>query len=614
MSPLIPAGLSVPGGLAGDGCRRRLLAGLRSQPALLWVRAVLVVLCLASASAAAPDIVVGLEPEPAEVGLVMSVTVTISGNESIDCDLLEVPTVDGGRLRFAGGPSTRNMYSTLNGRRSTSITTTWEFELVPQREGLLVIPPFRFNCRGTQVESQTRVVTVQPTSLREGLVSIEVKPATYDLWLGQVVDVEVSFSVLEAAYDNGLRNGLEITLPWVTESPALHFIEPVAPNCNLFMATVQPGGEEIPTCVRRDFSSGESTILQTQTIPMLAIEAGEVSLGDARFDFRLVVERQRKRNGFSLFGGLDSVPTRVVVATASEPGPTLTIREPPVATRPPSYTNAVGRFRLDARAEPRELVVGESCKLRLGLVVANGGSGHLGMVEWPEFASLSEDFRLFGKEDLRTEHVRELVLDLAPKNDRVEAIPQLSFSFFDPVTERYETLTVGPFELDVAPGGTDGLTELNTPEELLNDLETIRERLRAPGAAFAPPWVWPACAGLVLAFTEWRYGRSRWRQDNPALVARRGARRALAAELAGAADSASAAAAFSRYLSANLGGPAGGMTLEEALLVVSDPSMAERLSKTMSGWEAAYFSGAALPVDQLRSEARQLADGLERLK
>lgn len=563
---------------------------------------------------AAPDISVSVQPDQAEVGLLMSVTVTISGNESLDCDLLQIPDIDGGRMRLASGPSTRSTFTLVNGRRSNSVMTKWEFELVPEREGALEIPPFRFNCRGSEVASRTQVVIVRPSTLPKGLVRIEVEPATRELWLGQVVDIAVRFLVVEAAYDNGLRNGLEFSLPWLTETPALHMLEPSMPNCRVFLATMQPSGKEVPTCLVRDTSSGVSMIVHEQVIPMLAIESGTVTLDDARFDFRLVLERQQsRRSPFQLFGSLNSVPSRVVVASTVEPGPTITIREPPALGRPAGYTNAVGRFRFDGRAEPRQLVVGESCKLTLALAVGPGSSGHLGMIEWPEYDVLSEDFRIFGKEDERGDRVRELVLELAPKNERVDAIPVLEFSFFDPELGSYETLTVGPFDLDVAPGGTDGLTELSTPEELLNDLETIRERLPAPVSPPLPAWSWPVMAGVLLLFNEWRARRRQWRDDNPATVARRGARRRLNGELAEARDAAAVATAFARYLARRFGGPPGGLTLEEALPQIDDEAAARRLTEVMTRWEASYLGGAPLPVETVVVEARELADLLERV-
>lgn len=565
---------------------------------------------------AAPDITVTVQPEPAEVGLLMSVSVTISGNESLDCVLLQMPDIDGGRMRQASGPQTRSSFLlSSNGRRTNSVTTTWDFELIPQREGSLEIPPFRFNCRGSEVKSRPHIVIVGPSTLRKDLVSIEVLPDTNELWLGQVVDIRVRFSVVEAAYDRQLRNGLEFSLPWISESPALHMLEPKMPSGKVYLASIQPSGREVPTILLRDASGPESVIVHQLVIPMLAIEPGTVTLADARFDFRLVLERRQSRLNplESFFGGLNSVPSRVVVASTIEPGPTITVREPPAAGRPDSYTNAVGRFRFESRADPRSLVVGESCKLRLGLTIAPGSAGHLGMIEWPEYDLLSEDFRIFGKEDTRSDRLRELVLELAPKNERVESIPRLEFSFFDPLLGRYETLTVGPFPLDVSPGGTEGLTELSTPEELLNDLETIRERLPEPAQPPLPAWTWPAIAGVLLMFTEWRARRRSWRDANPAMVARKGARRRFNAELETAQDAATVAAAFARYLAERLGGPTGGLTLEEALPRIEDEAAALRLTEIMTRWEASYLGGSPLPVETVIVEARELADLLERV-
>ena len=146
--------------------------------------------------------------------------------------------------------------------------------------------------------------------------------------------------------------------------------------------------------------------------------------------------------------------------------------------------------------------------------------------------ALTDDFRMFGKEEHEYAGVRELVLEISPKNDRVAEIPLLELPVFDPEEQRYEVLEVGPFPLTVEAGGEDGLTtELATEEELLNDLETIREVLPPASAPVAPvleppitAWISPlasipAPSCLVVRWakarrtttrTAWLGSRSSW--------------------------------------------------------------------------------------------------------
>lgn len=578
--------------------------------------ALLSLLLLGALLPATPEVDVSIQPEPAEVGLLMSVTVTVSGPESVDCDLVAVPEVERARLAFAGGPTQRTQLSILNGRRRQSVSTSWEFELVPQEEGLLTVGAFVFNCRGEELRTRSQSLHVQPSRLPADLVTLEVEPSDTELWVGQVLTMDVVYSVAEEAYDRAVRYPFELLLPWLTEESALHRLDPPLPNCSARMHTVMPGAVEVPVCLERGRLDGVYHIMHRARLPMVAIQPGTLSLDDSRFSFRLVTDRgaPSRNDPFGLLGSLGGSPSRVAVATAVSPGATLTIREPPEQGRPPSFTNAVGRFRLNASVEPRELAVGESCQLRLDLIPQDGVSGHLPLIEWPAFDQLGDDFKVFGKAEDSKGGTRTLELELAPVSADVSTLPRLEFSVFDPDSERYETLSVGPFALDVRPGagGDERLAVLSTPEQILNDLETIREQLPAPRPEPLPVWAWPLGGLVLLGLAEALAARRRWRAANPASLARKGARRVLEAELGQAGDVAAVAAAFARYLAARLGGPPAGLTQEEAAARLPEGPLRDELVETLTRWESAYLGGAALEPAAVQAEARALAERLER--
>ena len=569
---------------------------------------------VAAASPAAPEVGLTLGPENPEVGLVMTLTLTVTGAEGADCTLLDPPRLDGARLGAPMGPSRQSYTEVVNGRTRQSVSTFWQFELVPEREGLISLPPFQLSCRGATVETQPSAFRVAGSRLPEGIVRLELRPSTQELWVGEVVDVDVELSIVEIYHDKLARSGLELVLPWLEDQRGLHMLEPPVPACSRGVMTVLPSEKQIPTCTDRQRIDGRVRILYTQTIPLLATEAGDFTLPASRFSARVVVENGAGgQNPFGFFQGLRGVPSRTVVTDATAPGLAFHVREPPVAGRPVDYTNAVGRYRFEAQADPRRLAVGESCTLQLSLAPEAGRAGQLSLIEWPAFEAALGQFRVFGKDDRTSSRGRVLELEISPINERVTQIPTLSFSFFDPLAERYETRTVGPIPLEVSAGGADGLTVLESQQEILNDLVSIRTELPPPAGAPLPVWLAPALAFLALLVVEARGRVRRWRLANPAEVARRGARAALEHELRGAEGVRGVAAAFARFLSARLEGPPSGMTADEAAPLIADAELARELRRSVSGWEAAYLGGASLELDAARAQARELARKLEQV-
>lgn len=570
-------------------------------------------ICAIPASAAdpapAPEIAVRLAPESPEVGLVMTVTVSVAGAEGADCALVGVPAVDGARLSPPMGPQRSSSTEIINGRMRQSVSTSWLFELIPEREGLLTLPPFRLECRGVVQESAPRTVAVGPTSLVDDLVRMSVVPSSTEAWVGQVLDVEVELAVLETAHDLLAQRGLELHLPWLEDQPGLHTLEIPVPPCSRGVMIAQPSGREVPTCTDRRREDGRQWILYRQAIPVLATEAGRFDVPASRFSARVVVERGDPLSG--LLGGLRQAPTRTMVTDAVAGGFALTVREPPLADRPAWFTNAVGRFRLGGEARPTTLRVGESCRLRLTLAPDGLAAPQIARIAWPDHAGLLTGFRLFSRRDETVGGQRVLELELSPLHEGVTQVPALPMAWFDPTSGRYETASFGPVALSVSPGGSDGLADLLPPEEILNDLETIRETLPAPRPTRWPSWAAPVAAGALLALVEVRRAVRRWRADHPELLARRAAPARLERQLRQAADVRAVAAAFARYLATRFGGPPAGLTAEEAGARLADRGLARELQQVVSRWEAAYLGGATLELESARQQARELAARLE---
>ncbi|MHC5212408.1 MAG: BatD family protein [Planctomycetota bacterium] len=552
-----------------------------------------------------PRLSVRVEPPTGEVGLRMSITISVDGPAGADCALIEAPLLDGARLTLSSGPITSSSTTIVNGRVSRSLRTEWRFMMIPERVGKLEVGPFGFNCRG--VEHTTRPVSVQvvESARPEDVVALEILASTDELWMGQAFSIEVRASIDEASLDMLVPNGTELDLPWLDGTDGLMRLDQPLSGQNVNEIPLAGRNATLGLRVSRDATGERPQYVFTRTLEMLATSPGRIELPESRFSATIATEVQSRNDPFSLTGRR-LVATRTAVADARAPGPVLTVRAPPEEGRPASFTNAVGTFQLSGSASPTTLRVGETCTLKLVLT----GAGNLDFVNWPSFEGLARDFRVFGKNERKQPDARILEIEISPKNDRVEAVPQLELAAFDPDVRDYVRLAVGPWSLDVSPGGEAGLADLESPSDALSSLETIRESLPEPRGEW-PAWVWCVPGAVLLLAVDVRRRRDQWRRRNPGEVARRAARARLDQALGKAGGARDVAVAFGHFLAARLDGPPAGLTAEEAAQRLDDQDLGEALRRTVGSWEAAYLGGAPFDLAAGRDEARALADRVE---
>jgi len=556
-----------------------------------------------------PTVAVMVDPPVGEVGLVMDVTLSISGENSADCELLAIPEVEGGRLRMVQPASHSQSTVIVGGRVTRTLRTEWRFQFVPEQEGTLTLPPFRFDCRGTEAASRAVEIPVKSSTLRSDAVDLQLFVSADDLWEGQLFEVDVRASIDEEYADKLVQNGLELELPWLDGLPGMLRIDQPPPVGGQPIQMLLAGRREaLEVRAARDNSGARPRIVFSRSLQMIATQAGVIELPESRFSVTIATEVRRDRDPFGgFFNGDRMVVTRAATVDARAPGATLVVRGPPEQGRPPGYTNAVGRFRFSGSAKPTSLSVGETCTITLSL----SGEGNLDFVEWPAFDELTSGFRVFSKDERKATGVRTLELGVSPRNDRVTEIPALVFAAFDPDAGVYDVLSAGPFALEVGRGGDGGLPELESSTDTLSSLETIRETLPVAGGE-PMAWWWLVLPGaLALLVVETGMRRAAWRKHNPQQVAWRGAIRALRQGLAAAQDAHDVALAFGKYLSARLDGPPAGLGAEEAALRLSDAELADELRRTVSAWEAAYLGGAELDVAVARQQADALASRVE---
>lgn len=211
----------------------------------------------------------------------------------------------------------------------------------------------------------------------------------------------------------------------------------------------------------------------------------------------------------------------------------------PATGKPEQFTGAVGQYQMTTTVEPNRAKIGDPMELRISLA----GSGALDNTPVPEPASWNGFKTHPATSEIEYTDLRHLSSRkqfkrmIIPTDSKLTHVPALQFSYFDPVTEQYVTLTTPPTPVEITgntppnprgdPPAPDGLA----PTDDTLAIQTIRH---APGrlAQLQPPlitrtWFLAIPGVSLLAFLVafgWRQ-RVEYYEAHPEAVRRHHVRR-----------------------------------------------------------------------------------------
>lgn len=304
----------------------------------------------------------------------------------------------------------------------------------------------------------------------------------------------------------------------------------------------------------------------------------------------------------------------------------------PQTGKPPQFSGAVGRYTLEAKAQPLVVAAGDPVTLKVEI----SGQGNINAIEAPDLGDLP-GFTVYEPKSESEEKVEEAGFGgtrrfeyiLIPQRGGTQEIPAVRFPFFDPAQGQYRTLQSTPIRLEVQGGAAPDLAGGPTaiPRQVLplgQDIRHIKPDLQA----FSPPlqlyrrplfWALQALvplAGLGLLLQRRRRERL---EGDVALVRRRrargeaGERLRLAAQLLEQGDSPAFHAEVQRALLALLADrlerPAVGLTSQALAQLMAEkglpPALVERVEQLLSACDFARFApGAQTPGEMAQVQAR----------
>jgi len=371
---------------------------------------------------------------------------------SLDRDTISLGESASLALKFEGGtpqnvPSLQNVpnlqvayngssqeFTVVNGQSSSSVT--YNYTLTPSQPGDYTIPALTVELSGQKLTSQPLLLKVLKANvpphaaINSGsqLAFLKLQLPKKDVYVGETLTAQLQVYLHSRV--QGL-NGFQLT--------------PI-PADGLTIGKMVQGQ-------RRQTQIGNAVYVMIPIdVALTAVKAGSLSIGPITVSMVLELPSARQRDGwpFSIFNPTEQ--KQVSVATESESLQALPL---PRDKAPPNFNGAIGNFTMTLTAGPTNVAAGDPITVKIQI----SGRGSLDSLTlpdqpgWRDFRTYPPTTKVETTDSLGLQGTKTFEQIVTPQNAEVQALPPVSFSFFDPDQKCYRTLTQSAIPLAVTPGG-----------------------------------------------------------------------------------------------------------------------------------------------------------------
>ena len=394
----------------------------------------LVVCCLllVTFSVFAEDITFSTSVSSAKVSLGSSLKLNLDFTGVSNISDPKLPKIEGFNWRYIG-PATSVLFT--NGRTSSSVTHA--YQLLPLKEGTFTIPSFSVTYKGKAYSSKPIVIEVtkgavlsgrnlaqDSTTLSEDLkdsIFLRLEAGKKIAYVNEIIPISVKLYMRELSVS-------DVGYPRLSQEEFL--VTPFA-QYKKYRETVD---------------GLDYNVIEFSTTAF-ALGSGELVMGPVELQCSLLLRREARRSPFnSFFGGFDDFfnryeryPLNVVSDKL-----VLVVKNLPVQDKPKGFNQSLGEYTFHLQAETKKVNVGDPITLRM--IVS--GKGNFKTVNAPAI-DFSDDFKIYEPQVERIKDSKMFEQVIIPRSEDISQIPSISFSFFNPQKESYETITKPPIAIKV---------------------------------------------------------------------------------------------------------------------------------------------------------------------
>ncbi|MFK7780868.1 BatD family protein [Psychroserpens sp.] len=352
-----------------------------------------------------------------------------------DGDNFTPPTFNG--FTVVGGPNTSVSQSWLNGKRSYK--KTYSYFLAPKKRGQIKITQATIEIDGEVYKTQVIAVNVTAAVKRPNDPDNAENVASENIHLVAEVSktnpyLNESITVVYKLYvsqNTGVSNWREIDNP--------RFNDFWSQNINIKGLKIQNGS------YKGDDNYRYVVLRKTVLYPQ---KTGELEIEPLSLDVTVEVPTKRR----DIFGGRLMTQVNKRVSAGSRK---INVKALPTQGKPDNFSGAVGDFKFNVITSKSELNASESLQARVEVT----GKGNLKLFELPKL-KLPNSLEVY-----EPEHNENVNTNLSGMNGSISdsytivpqykgkyPIPSISFSYFNPKTDTYKTVSSGEIVINVLEG------------------------------------------------------------------------------------------------------------------------------------------------------------------
>lgn len=382
---------------------------------------------------------------PYYTGVAVDLQIAAEGFSESPEPQIEAPPVADATLEFLGvSPSINTSIQIINGRMTQSKTVRFNFNyrFLATQPGSYRIGPFTVTQDGQQATSNTLTLTLGDIP-RAANQHIELILPDKTIYVGQRVPLRIEWWAQANLQNRLYQHRLRLPLLFMRSDFRVEEAEIDHSNTRLVIET-ENGSEQLAAIGRADDFNGEPYIVIAAEFIITPLKAGDYETEPVSLSVDEVVRWRR-----NLFG--DRVPSHAEKRRVESSPLKFTVAEVPQEGKPDNYAGAVGTgYSLEVSADRSVVQVGDPITLTLTLRGDETVAG-LSLPAAEKLGLPASLFRLPSEEIAGDYRNGQKVFELPVRvlSDSVREIPPLSFAWFDPEQERYQSTQSQPIALSV---------------------------------------------------------------------------------------------------------------------------------------------------------------------
>lgn len=407
----------------------------------------------ASAQDSPLNVLAAVQSQRVYVGQHFLLQLQVQGSDQPDPVDISSLEADFAVTEAGGGSSNSTSVSIVNGRMTQQVRRGYNlnYRLAARRAGNLRIPALTVTANGQTASTEPIALAVQPPQENDDF-KFRLELSETRAYVGQPVTLTATW------YIGRQPENFRFTMPLLDDER--FEIRDLASDAALRgqgrndVMEIRLGDR---TAIARQ-SQGQIdgrnyTVLRFRKL-LVPRESGSIELAAATVTFNTPRPGQaRSRSLFDDFFGSGVFGGRLVMETLAIPSnrPRLDVLDLPAAGRPASFNGWIGKFDIEAQAQPTAVDVGEPITLSLK-VKGTGMPLSSRPPRLDQQPALTNDFQVPREIGAGEEQGGswEFTQTLRAKHDRVAEIPQIELPYFDPEAGEYRIARSEPIPLEVA--------------------------------------------------------------------------------------------------------------------------------------------------------------------